>query len=274
MLASLPFRRPAQGSLSSERSRTLRPVAAAVLLGVMIGVYFGLTLGTGPHDLFSPRFASRGLVTNEYAYWNPGDPTAIRSPDWVVTSGSLFARDGAGWTGVPDGLAPNRDSSGATDSAVFRLRTRMNDFENVAVSFQLRVSRLLSTPRTPREAYDGIHIWLRYQTPDWLYFASVSRRDGEVVIGKKLPTEHGGIYSDLVRHDGHPFPMDRWEWVRATIRSDRDEVAINLYVGGRLVARAIDRGVSSSPTILRPGRVGIRGDNAEFESRAFEVIAL
>jgi hypothetical protein len=268
-----PVRRHAPRSASRRRSGAVRSVAAAVIVGIVSGVYLGLTANRGPRDLFSPRFPAAGLVTNEYAYWNPTDANAVRSSAWVLTSGSLFALDGAGWTGVPDGLAPDRDSSGTTDSAVFRLRTRIDDFENVAVSFELRVSRLVSTPRTPPQAYDGVHIWLRYQTPDWLYFASVSRRDGSVVIGKKLATEHGGVYTDLVRRSGHPFPLNRWEPVRATIRSDGRAVAIALYVDGHLLARAVDLGAGGSP-ILRPGRVGIRGDNTEFEFRGFEVTSL
>src|SRR4051794_34420913 len=31
-----------------------------------------------------------GLITNEYAYWNPSDPRAVQSPLWEMTSGSLF----------------------------------------------------------------------------------------------------------------------------------------------------------------------------------------
>jgi hypothetical protein len=33
-----------------------------------------------------------GLITNEYAYWNPTHSDAVISPDWEMTSGSPFAR--------------------------------------------------------------------------------------------------------------------------------------------------------------------------------------
>lgn len=251
-----------------------RLLALAALLGVAMGIGVALNRGGDRHRaLFVARFPSGGLVTNEFAYHNPGNPHAIRSSDWVATSGSLFARQGAGWSGVPDGVAPGPGSTSANDSAVLRLRTRRDDFRNVAVSFRVRLTGLVTTARTPARAYDGVHIWLRYQNPDWLYFASVSRRDGRIVIGKKLPAASGGRYTDIVRVPNHPLPHGRWEPVRVTIDSSGRAVVIEVFVGGRRLARAVDNG-DGGPAILRAGRVGIRGDNADFEFRDFEVSPL
>jgi hypothetical protein len=249
-----------------------RLVAVAVLVGLAAGTYLGLATGS-PTVLFAAKFPRSGLVTNEYAYYNPGDRQAISSSDWEATSGSLFARDGAGWTGVPDGTAPDARSSWSTDSAVFRLRTPRGNFGNVAVSFRLRLDRLLTTARTPAQAYDGVHVWLHYQNPNWLYFASVSRRDGRIVIGKKLPTAGGGQYADLDRVPNHFFPLHRWESVEATIAGDGHKVIIRVLINGRLVARTVDDG-TRGPTILRPGHLGIRGDNAEFEFKDFKAAAV
>src|SRR5262245_60018249 len=53
--------------------------------------------------LFSDNFnRPEGLITNEYAYWNPTDPSAVKSSDWQMTSGSFFISGNAGWSGVPD----------------------------------------------------------------------------------------------------------------------------------------------------------------------------
>ena len=249
-----------------------RLIAVAVLCGLAAAIYLGLSTRS-PKVLFVAKFPRHGLITNEFAYYNHRDRRAVPSSDWVATSGSLFARDGAGWTGVPDGSAPDSRSARATDSAVFRLRTRRANFSNVAVSFQLRIDRLLTTARTPAEAYDGVHVWLHYQTPNWLYFASVSRRDGRIVIGKKLPTAGGGQYADLDRAPNHPFPLHRWEAVQATIESDGHKVIIRVLINGQLVARTVDDG-TRGPTILRPGHVGIRGDNASFEFKDFKVTSL
>src|SRR6266700_7449275 len=37
-----------------------------------------------------------GLITNEFAAYNPHNPAAVRSSIWIATSGSLFARGNAG----------------------------------------------------------------------------------------------------------------------------------------------------------------------------------
>ena len=34
-----------------------------------------------------------GLVTNEFAFFNQHNPATVRSPTWIVTSGSLFVHD-------------------------------------------------------------------------------------------------------------------------------------------------------------------------------------
>src|SRR5882672_2055766 len=41
---------------------------------------------------------SATLITNEYAYHHEGAADAVRSPDWIVTSGSLFAVNGQLWS--------------------------------------------------------------------------------------------------------------------------------------------------------------------------------
>jgi hypothetical protein len=191
-----------------------------------------------------------------------------------MTSGSLFARDGAGWSGIPDRRRPGLDSRAATDSAVFRLVTH-RAFDNVAVSFRWRLLALVTTPQTPARAWDGVHLWLRYRNPSWLYYVSVARRDGEIVIGKKLPggPVNGGRYIQLISPRRHPWIRGRWQKARATIATGTDgTVTIRLLAGNRLIARAVDRGdgVSGAP-ITEPGRIGIRGDNANFEFRDLEV---
>src|SRR5262249_48235097 len=139
-------------------------------------------------------------------------------------------------------------------------------------SFRLKLDGLVTTPRTPAQAFDGVHVWLRYQSPNKLYFVSVARRDGTVMIGKKLPGGARGRYHDLIRPRHHVFPLGCWEAVQATSSTERGAVVIRLLVGGRLIARATDDGASGS-TVARAGRVGIRGDNAEFEFRDFQVRA-
>jgi hypothetical protein len=265
---------PTAEAVSHSGRMLLRLFAVALAAGVGVGVYLSINFAEQRQQanrLFSARFPQSGLITNESAYHNPLMQNAVRSFDWQATSGSLFARNGAGWTGVPDGRAPDAYSRQATDSAVFRLRTRMSDFLNVSVSFQLRLDRYVTTPRTPARQFDGVHVWLRYQSPDKLYFVSVARRDGTIMIGKKLPVD-GGRYHDLIRPRPHRFPLGRWQDVQTTVSTEHGHVIIRLLLDGKLIARTTDDSIGG-PSIVQAGRVGIRGDNSEFDFRGFQVLA-
>ena len=218
-----------------------------------------------------------GLITNEFAYWNPKSRAAVRSPDWELTSGSLFARQAAAWTGVPDDRAPDVNSSSGTNSAVFRMTTIRNDFHDVAVELKLRNDGLTKTASTPAVAWDGVHIFLRYQNQRHLYYASINRRDGKVVIKKKVPggPSNGGTYFNLPPELPYPVPYHDWQNVRATVRDNPDgSVAIALYTDGRLLVSALDDGSVGGPAIRHAGKVGLRGDNADFRFTDFSVTPL
>jgi hypothetical protein len=247
----------------------MRLLALAVLAGIGVGLFVAINFDEKRQRdelLFAPSFPGRGLVTNEFAYFNPDYAGAQLSTDWTVTSGSLFARGGAGWTGVPDGKAPDAASQAGTDSAVFRLRSRLADFGDVSVSFDLKLLRLVTTARTPAQDYDGVHVWLHYQNPNALYYVSVSRRDGRIVVGKKVD----GRYTKLSVRDGHPFTPSRWHHVETTIVDENDGVTIRLLLNGKLVERVSDNG-KGGQVITAPGQIGLRGDNAEFEFRHLTV---
>ncbi len=110
--------------------------------------------------LFEDHFdVGDGLITNEYATWNPSSTQASPSPAWTVTSGSLFARGGAGWTGIPDGCATSSPrSTPCTASDVFRLDTKERDFGDVTVSMELVNDGLTSSKRTPKVRRGGCYI--------------------------------------------------------------------------------------------------------------------
>ena len=233
--------------------------------------------------LFSDSFSSPdGLITNEYAYWNPSDSAAHRSADWEMDSGSLFARAGAGWTGpVTDNCAPDRDSATCTNSGVFRLNTKRRDFDAVRVDMRLRANAFDSRdesadPDTPAVDWDGVHIWLHYVDEYELYYASVNRRDGSVVIKKKCRggTDNGGTYYELASASGPPAPMGAWQQVGASIQTNADQtVTIKLYREGQQLIEATDTGVGCT-AITAPGAVGVRGDNLDFDIDDFTVGAL
>jgi Bacterial Ig domain len=230
-------------------------------------------------DSFS---APDGLITNEYAYWNPGDSAAHRSAAWEMDSGSLFARAGAGWTGpVTDNCDPDRDSATCTNSGVFRLNTKRRDFDAVHVDMRLRANAFdnrdeSADPDTPAVAWDGVHVWLHYVDQYELYYASVNRRDGSVVVKKKCRggADNGGTYYELAAASGYPVPMGAWQHVGASIRTNADQtVTIKLYREGQQLIEATDTGVGCA-AIAGPGAVGVRGDNLDFDIDDFTVSAL
>jgi len=218
---------------------------------------------------------SDGLVTNELAYFNPDDSSAPRSRDWEMTSGSLFSLAGRFWTGRPDAIEPDPNSASSTNSAVFRLTTRRHDFQDVEVDLTLNNRRLVTTPSTPAVNWDGVHIFLRYQDQYNLYYASVARRDGHVVLKKKCRggPDNGGTYYELGRGEvaGHPFTPGQDMRVGARVENGPDgSVHLALLRGGATILSAVDTGVGCAP-IRAAGAVGLRGDNDDFTFADFRI---
>ncbi len=222
---------------------------------------------------YQPFGVPDGLITNEYAYYNPGDPASVQSSTWLVTSGSLFASGSQGWTGTPDGANPNATSSNGTDSATFRLLTRRSDFGDVAVTFSLSNQGLVSTTKTPSEAWDGVGIVLRYQSANSQYRLAVNRRDNTTVIQKVVPSGTSRAYYTLASA-AHAVPYGTVQQVGASAQNNADgSVSLGLTVGGAAVASAIDAGTGGA-AIRAAGKVGLSGDNDNFKFDDFTVKAL
>jgi hypothetical protein len=255
-------RPPAPGS--SRRWRVVGALAVALVIGGVVHL-------RRPVTMLDERFdRPDGLVTNEFAHWNPRHAAAVRSETWDVTSGSLFASGGRGWTGRPDRQVPDEQSARSTNSAVFRLLSHEDRFEDVRVALDLHVDEFLAGAGGQLQDWDGVHIFLRYQSAQELYYASVARRDGTVVAKKKNPvdtessslTGESGYHTLASTHEGvHPG----WHHVEARVRTlgGGSGTAIEVSIDGDPVLDAQDRGVGGPPISSR-GRVGIRGDNTEF----------
>lgn len=243
----------------------------------VVSLRFALRAAPGA-TLFSDSFTrADGLVTNEFAHWNPDDPRRVESPEWDMTSGSLFVYSGRAWTGSPDVVNPNPTSSNGNNSARFRLHTRRFDFTDVAVSFSLWNWGLTTTASTPAKEWDGVHAFLRYQNESHLYYVSINRRDNTVVIKKKVPggPSNDGTYYDLAPPVAHTVPYGQSQQVKATVQNNASgSVTIRLYAQGVLLVEATDAGTLGGPPITAPGATGIRGDNTNFEFDNFEVAGL
>jgi hypothetical protein len=247
------------------------------MIGVLIAtIVAALVLGASSRatTYFSYSFdRPDGLITNEYAFWN--SPSGVQSSDWDMTSGSLFASFNTAWTGKIDSCAPDYYSSKCTNSAVFRLTTKRTDFGNVRVDFDLRNDFLTQTSSTPAVAWDGVHIFLRYKSEYQLYYASVNRRDGHIVLKKKCPggSSNGGTYYTLAESSGYGFSFGSWQKVGAFVFDGADgSVRLGLYRDGALRLAATDRGIGCAP-LRGTGAVGVRGDNDGFHFDNFTVVS-
>jgi hypothetical protein len=255
--------------------RWVTRTAAAAVAGVTTGaLMLAGTVAPEPMPALesAPNLAKMRLVTNEHAYRHAGDDGVRTSPQWLVTSGSLFGTGTFLWSGVPDGGAPGPRSSPQTGSAVLRAVTVDDTYTDVDISFDLRVNNLTRTARTPSQDYDGVHVSLRYQNERLLYYVSVFRRDGVVAVKKKVPggPSNGGTYSTLASDDTLPRAglLPGWRHVEVSIVGVT-EVLIELRIDGRRVLSATEK--AADAPIVWPGRVGIRGDNCDFYLRNFRV---
>lgn len=218
-----------------------------------------------------------GLSTNEYAFWN--SPSGTQSIDWDVNSGSLFSAtttDGSSvqafHTGAIDNIAPNATSSNGTNSSVLRAITDTNTFTNVSLRLKTKLSTPTSTATTPAVDWDGLHLFMRYQGEDHLYYVSVARRDGAVVIKKKCPggPSNGGTYHTLASTAANAYPISAgsWKWYAATIKTNASpagSVTIDAWRSDVQILSFTDTGQDGDcDPITAAGRVGLRGDNTEF----------
>lgn len=71
-----------------------------------------------------------GLITNQRIQ-------SVQDDVWNVTSGSLYASDGRGWSGVPTDIRPDPESRWSSNSSTFRMVTNRDDLRDVTVTFEL-----------------------------------------------------------------------------------------------------------------------------------------
>ena len=217
-----------------------------------------------------------------------------------MTSGSLFARGGSYWTGNPDSCDPDPKSASCTNSNVFRLNSKQLYAGNIRVSLALMQLGSIhnSSCNNNDTCWHGTHVWLRYQNEYNLYYASVNRADGQVVIKRKVPcgSDNSGTYFVLSSYVPHDFRPDAWNHYQVSIQTNSDQsVTIKLYdtdtSTSTPVATGTDRGGTNpnwSPScstsghypsakytpITTPGGIGLRGDYASFLFRDIVVSRL
>jgi hypothetical protein len=150
--------------------------------------------------------------------------------------------------------------------------TRRDDFGNVRVRVEFQVVRF--DDRGPRDAFDGLHVFVRYTSPQSLLVVSVCRRDNVAAVKKKVEggDTNGGTYYTLASA-GSACAVGRWHTADVDVRNVGDGVQVDVRVDGRQVLTAHDAGTGGAP-MLASGRVGIRADYVEFLLRRFTVSQL
>jgi len=251
-------------------TRGTRWTVSALMLALVLG---GVTAATSDSGGYTPSLSGPDrLLTNEYAHHNPDQPRSRMSRDWEVSSGSLFVRGHAGWTGVPDAAAPDALSGNGTGSSVFRATTRRRDFGDAAISVRLRNNGLTDDGRNPPADTDGIHVFLRWKSPSELYVVSLNRRDDKLVVKKKTPggPVNGGTYVTLAQA---PYAVPYGDWQNFSVR------IITAPGGAVVISVSGDRGPLLSllddddDRVLGMGAVGLRGDNCDFEFAGMRITA-
>ena len=211
-----------------------------------------------------------GIITNEYAYSHPRHLGIHESSNWVATSGTLFARAGQAYSGVPDGAEHGStiDSTPENGSAVLRVITKRISYTNIAVKFSFTNIRFVTTNRTPEKAWNGLHVFMRRQDENNTYYIDVNRIDGTLHIKRKLL----GAYVTLSEPVKYPIPMGVKQDIEVRARTlPTGAVELRAYIDGNLLQHVVD---DSGDRILAGGSVGIRGDNCEFALDDFQVLSL
>jgi hypothetical protein len=219
-----------------------------------------------PGVLFSDAFdGPDGIITSADAFWNPANALLPRSANWEGESGTMYRRAEAAL-------------SATSLSRVFRFWTVRSDFGDVKVEMDLRTLFFhAGAADMPAADWDGVKLWLRRQVVNGtssanvkpaLYTAEVNRRQGNVVIQKKCGGQDGYVVLGNTPWSGNPNParVGQWERVGGTARTNADgSVTLQVIRGGTVVLTGTDRGAGGCPPITAAGKVGVRGDNTEFE---------
>ena len=135
-----------------------------------------------------------------------------------------------------------------------------HDIMDAIVQVRFRVDSFSSAPDS---SWSGLHVFVRYQDPNNLLVVSVCRRDGLVVVKKKIAESDQPTYYELGMVP-HPCQVGRWHTAQVEVRNVNGSARISVRIDGIDVLSARDNGQGGSP-LTKPGRVGFRGDNVSFE---------
>lgn len=154
-----------------------------------------------------------------------------------VTSGT--------WRSAPDGVGAR------TASPTFRAHSREGGLAAPAMTLEFRIDSFGNS--TSEHDWDGVHVGVRYASPDDLYYVTLARRDGTVTIKRKSE----GTYETLASTE-HAVDLGEWHDAEVWVRDEGDGVRVHLALDGEVVLEAVD------DDVLPPGGgVSLRSDNVD-----------
>ncbi len=113
-----------------------------------------------------------------------------------------------------------------TASPVFRARSMRADLDSPVLQLRFRIDRFLEG--TEEHDWDGVHVGLRYASPDDLYYLSLARRDGTVAVKRKSR----GRYETLAVADAE-VSVGAWHRATVSVADTPDGTQLRLTVDGR-----------------------------------------
>jgi len=261
--------------------------------------YFTWTIAASPgmtllFDGFEQPNGANNVVTNEYDGWHASDSTAVNSPIWRSDGGSLFsvpavdisgAAGRVGFTGKLDNGFADKYSQNYTHSNKMRFWTKPDGFDSIRIDADIKP---LAWHASAPSSWAGFKFYMRRQadaTKASFYTVEPYIQDGKVYIQKKCTGDTGGgnytadgTYYLLASKSGFSVPLNSWQKVSATARTNSDgSVTLGLYRNGTLLIQAVDRGIRADGTGCAPlhgGHVGFRSDFFQYFIDNYRVSSL
>jgi len=200
-----------------------------------------------------------GLFASEGDFYGSSDLGASKSPVWAATSGSINRENNTGRS--------------TFSNWAFRMYTRKTDYSFTKLAVDVKFNGWFGGSG----GWQGVNLWLNQElkVPDdgsrindangnSAYLVDFMNRDGSFLIMKKdnLP-QPAGSYYELAVTRWTPNPGQTYHLEGRTIKNSNGSVTIEVYIDGVLKLRGVDDASRGGP-ILTGGRVGVRGDYADF----------
>jgi hypothetical protein len=279
-------------------------VICVALIIAALGIWYGQTthvqlerkrtaeIAESVGDVFHYSFNVDGTLSEA------PDMYASRSPYWWLNSGGMMKIDanigrtiqgnlpaGDRWRKLYASSNPRDTDGGYHPQNIFRLVTR-SDWEHPRQEVYMKVNADNLSGSTNRNESNGLLLFSNYRDGDNLYYLGI-RVDGTAVIKKKMngtyhvltqvPLFAPGYTYNRVTHPNY-IPKGIWIGLRSEMDTMSDgKVQLQLFTDvGRtgtwkLVAIAVDDGVTYGSVIAGKAHLGIRTDFMDVEFSDYKV---